>query len=106
MKPLLLIAPAGSCKVKSRALTSSVFLEPLVIVMVEQAVGPRVASPAATGVALTLMPSSSIVSPAFPTTSPLCFPGKLSAESDFSASFAASCCWGLGAAAESWPAVA
>ena len=49
---------------KSRALTSRVFLEPLVIVMVEQAVGPRVASPADTGVAVTWMPSSSIASPA------------------------------------------
>ena len=40
-KPLLVIAPAGSCNVKSRALTSKVFLEPLVIVMVEQAVGAQ-----------------------------------------------------------------
>ena len=78
--------PAGFCKVKSRALTSRVFLEPLVIVMVEQAVGPRVASPAATVVAVTLTPSSSIVSPAFPTTSPDCFPGKLRPESVLPAS--------------------
>ena len=33
-RPLLLIAPAGFCNVKSKALTSRVFLEPLVIVMV------------------------------------------------------------------------
>ncbi len=50
------------------------------IVMVEQAVGPSVASPADTAVAVTWMPSSSIVSPALPTTSLDCFPGKLGPE--------------------------